>query len=184
MCVSVLSVRVSPCFVRPCFLSESVRLLSVCVRPCLSARVRPCILSVFCQTTQKCKPHCTSKLTGFESFDSLNTFGFRGEALNALTNTSQVQITTRDANSRCAFKLVFDRNGKILEKEQCSRQARKSSQLLSSPGGNTQLIDVITNLLGTPKNELLELSESIPEEDIQQIYKINNTNCESIFKQI
>uniref|UniRef100_A0A914NCV4 DNA mismatch repair protein S5 domain-containing protein n=1 Tax=Meloidogyne incognita TaxID=6306 RepID=A0A914NCV4_MELIC len=60
----------------------------------------------------------------------------------------------------------------------------KPSQLLSSPGGNTQLIDVITNLLGTPKNELLELSESIPEEDIQQIYKINNTNCENIFKQI
>ncbi|CAK5020806.1 unnamed protein product [Meloidogyne enterolobii] len=60
----------------------------------------------------------------------------------------------------------------------------KPSQLLSSPGGNTQLIDVITNLLGTPKNELLELSESIPEEDIQQIYKINNINCENIFKQI
>lgn len=34
------------------------------------------------------KPHCTSKLTGFEDFDSLNTFGFRGEALNALANTS------------------------------------------------------------------------------------------------
>uniref|UniRef100_A0A915MDG0 Uncharacterized protein n=2 Tax=Meloidogyne TaxID=189290 RepID=A0A915MDG0_MELJA len=131
-----------------------------------------------------CKPHCTSKLTGFESFDSLNTFGFRGEALNALTNTSQVQITTRDVNSRCAFRLVFDRNGEILERQQCSRQARKPSQLLTSPGGNTQLIDVITNLLGTPKNELLELSESIPEEDIQQIYKINNSDCEDIFKQM
>ncbi|KAL7075153.1 hypothetical protein ACQ4LE_005898 [Meloidogyne hapla] len=184
-----------------------------------------------------CKPHCTSKLTGFEDFDSLNTFGFRGEALNALTNTSQVKITTRDANSRCAFRLTFDRNGEILERGQCSRQAGttisisnlfkflpvrrqellrssrrellklidcvqafaishpncrfncsnvvngKHSQLLSSPGGNIQSIDVITNLLGTPKNELIELNESNPEEDIQQIYKIN-TNCENTLQQI
>lgn len=31
-----------------------------------------------------CKPHSTSKLSRFEDFDNLLTFGFRGEALNAL----------------------------------------------------------------------------------------------------
>lgn len=30
------------------------------------------------------KPHSTSKLSAFEDFKSLTTFGFRGEALNAL----------------------------------------------------------------------------------------------------
>ncbi|KAF7638039.1 hypothetical protein Mgra_00002492 [Meloidogyne graminicola] len=185
----------------------------------------------------KSKPHCTSKLTNFEDFSSLSTFGFRGEALNALANTSQIQITTRDENSKCGCKLTFDRNGEILKKEQCSRQAGstvsitnifknlpvrrqellrssrrellkliecvqafaishpncrfncsnivngKYTQLISSPGGNTSLIDVIINLLGISKNELIELSESNPEEEIQQIYKINSIS-EEIYQKI
>ena len=60
---------------------------------------------------------------------------------------------------------------------------RKHSQLLSSPGGNTPLIDVITNLIGISKNELIELNESNPGDDVQQIYRIN-TICEKTYQHI
>ncbi|MCB1713108.1 MAG: hypothetical protein KDH96_11745, partial [Candidatus Riesia sp.] len=40
-------------------------------------------------------PHTTSKITSEEHLLALNTFGFRGEALNSLTSVSNVQISSR-----------------------------------------------------------------------------------------
>jgi DNA mismatch repair protein PMS2 len=37
-----------------------------------------------------CKAHCTSKLAGLADFNSLTSYGFRGEALNALAALSFV----------------------------------------------------------------------------------------------
>ncbi|KAL3074658.1 hypothetical protein niasHT_033685 [Heterodera trifolii] len=68
-----------------------------------------------------CKAHSTSKLSVLDDFHSLTTFGFRGEALNALAALGDVQITTRDVHSRCANRLTFGRNGEQLSTEQCSR---------------------------------------------------------------
>ncbi|KAL3111319.1 hypothetical protein niasHT_013361 [Heterodera trifolii] len=68
-----------------------------------------------------CKAHSTSKLSVLDDFHSLTTFGFRGEALNALAALGDVQITTRDVHSRCATRLTFGRNGEQLATEQCSR---------------------------------------------------------------
>ncbi|MEZ6256007.1 MAG: DNA mismatch repair endonuclease MutL [Patescibacteria group bacterium] len=42
-------------------------------------------------------PHTTSKITSEEHLLALNTFGFRGEALNSLTSVSNVQISSRTA---------------------------------------------------------------------------------------
>uniref|UniRef100_A0A158R598 DNA_mis_repair domain-containing protein n=1 Tax=Syphacia muris TaxID=451379 RepID=A0A158R598_9BILA len=68
---------------------------------------------------QLCKPHSTSKLDSIRDFDSLRTFGFRGEALNALCALSSVTITTRHQTDEVGTKLTFDHNGDIVAKERC-----------------------------------------------------------------
>lgn len=55
--------------------------------------------------------HCTSKLSAFEDLTSLQSFGFRGEALSALAALSELTITTRIAQQTKATKLTFDRTG-------------------------------------------------------------------------
>ncbi|KAI6205200.1 hypothetical protein M3Y94_00765700 [Aphelenchoides besseyi] len=69
-----------------------------------------------------CKPHSTSKLGTMSDFDELLTFGFRGEALNALAALSKLTITTRHKSEPIATKLVFSPSGDILEQSKCPRQ--------------------------------------------------------------
>ncbi|KAI6173639.1 hypothetical protein M3Y98_01103000 [Aphelenchoides besseyi] len=69
-----------------------------------------------------CKPHSTSKLETMSDFNKLLTFGFRGEALNALAALSELTITTRHKSEPIATKLVFSPSGNILEQSKCPRQ--------------------------------------------------------------
>jgi DNA mismatch repair protein PMS2 len=57
--------------------------------------------------------HCTSKLNVFEDIYSVSSFGFRGEALNALCELSEkfTVITKQDAQT-VGTQLEFDRNGR------------------------------------------------------------------------
>uniref|UniRef100_A0A914P844 DNA mismatch repair protein S5 domain-containing protein n=1 Tax=Panagrolaimus davidi TaxID=227884 RepID=A0A914P844_9BILA len=54
------------------------------------------------------KKHCTSKFRDMSDFDNLNTFGFRGEALNALTTFSKVIITTKTSTAPIATRLTYN----------------------------------------------------------------------------
>ncbi|MFH4978880.1 hypothetical protein AB6A40_005589 [Gnathostoma spinigerum] len=68
-----------------------------------------------------CKSHSTSKLNTMSDFRSLTTFGFRGEALNALCAISTVIITTRHNDEQIATRLTFDHKGNTILREKCAR---------------------------------------------------------------
>ena len=52
--------------------------------------------------------HATSKLTEFEDLDSLQTLGFRGEALPSIGAVSQLEISTAEPGSSAGARLVVD----------------------------------------------------------------------------
>uniref|UniRef100_A0A8D9B258 Mismatch repair endonuclease PMS2 n=1 Tax=Cacopsylla melanoneura TaxID=428564 RepID=A0A8D9B258_9HEMI len=66
--------------------------------------------------------HHTSKLREFTDLTSVETFGFRGEALSSLCALSKVTIVTRHKQSNVAHRLEFDHHGHIKSKTMVSRQ--------------------------------------------------------------
>ncbi|XP_075224160.1 mismatch repair endonuclease PMS2 [Lycorma delicatula] len=66
--------------------------------------------------------HHTSKLEDFSDLLSVETFGFRGEALSSLCALSEVSIITRHSSSQCGTHLIFDANGIITSAKQIARQ--------------------------------------------------------------
>ncbi|KAH0554281.1 hypothetical protein KQX54_009228 [Cotesia glomerata] len=66
--------------------------------------------------------HHTSKLRDFSDLLEVSTFGFRGEALSSLCSLSDVTITTKHLENEYAYKLQFDRNGRLEKKEICARE--------------------------------------------------------------
>ncbi|CAJ0944475.1 unnamed protein product, partial [Mesorhabditis belari] len=68
-----------------------------------------------------CKPHATSKLTNFEGLSSLETLGFRGEALHSMALLGKVTITTRTAEDDVGTRLVY-KEAEISEETSIARQ--------------------------------------------------------------
>ena len=63
------------------------------------------------------KNNCTSKLQSFDDLKSVQTLGFRGEALHAIAMLSSLEIHTRHLQSAIGTRLIFDTNGNIIRKE-------------------------------------------------------------------
>jgi DNA mismatch repair protein MutL len=63
------------------------------------------------------KNHSTSKLTELSDFNSLNTLGFRGEALPSILEVSRIEIETSNNNEGSGFRCVFE-EGQMQEREQ------------------------------------------------------------------
>ncbi|XP_039265287.2 mismatch repair endonuclease PMS2-like [Styela clava] len=66
--------------------------------------------------------HHTSKLQNFSDLLSVETFGFRGEALSSLCSLCSLSITTRCKSAKIAHKLVYNNNGGIMKKSCVARQ--------------------------------------------------------------
>lgn len=61
-------------------------------------------------------PHTTSKITKWEDLLNLETFGFRGEALSAISAVSEMTLLTKTCTDSLATRLYI-RGGNILEKK-------------------------------------------------------------------
>ncbi|MEE6522566.1 hypothetical protein FKM82_021170, partial [Ascaphus truei] len=66
--------------------------------------------------------HHTSKIQDFSDLVHVETFGFRGEALSSLCALSDLAIYTCHKAAKVGTRLVFDHNGKIVQKCPFPRQ--------------------------------------------------------------
>ena len=57
--------------------------------------------------------HTTSKIADFSDLRALATYGFRGEALNALCGLSEVEIETKRRTDSVGRKFTFDASGGV-----------------------------------------------------------------------
>ncbi|XP_044159563.1 mismatch repair endonuclease PMS2-like isoform X1 [Bufo gargarizans] len=66
--------------------------------------------------------HHTSKLQDFSDLVTVETFGFRGEALSSLCALSDLSIFTCHKSAKVGTRLVLDQNGKIIQRSPLPRQ--------------------------------------------------------------
>ncbi|MCJ1378671.1 hypothetical protein MMC17_001770 [Xylographa soralifera] len=88
--------------------------------------------------------HYTSKLSSYEDLTSLQTFGFRGEALSSLCALSNVHIVTaREDEAPKGTRMDFEISGEL-----------KNTQIVASQRGTTVSVETIFKNLPVRRQEL------------------------------
>ncbi len=65
------------------------------------------------------KRHATSKLTTIDDLETINSLGFRGEALSSVSAVARVQVTTRNENEEVGSFTSFE-GGMLINQRVCS----------------------------------------------------------------
>ncbi|XP_031835416.2 PMS1 protein homolog 1 [Nomia melanderi] len=72
---------------------------------------------------------CTSKINDFSDLDSLETYGFRGEALYALSAVSDLTVISKTKDEEVATSYIIDHHGCIIKSEPCHRATGTTIQV-------------------------------------------------------
>lgn len=65
----------------------------------------------------------TSKITSFEDLNKVSSYGFRGEALNALNQISDLTIITKTKENEYGYKLKFDKENNLISCEEVASES-------------------------------------------------------------
>ena len=121
-------------------------------------------------------PHATSKLTTIEDLFSLDTLGFRGEALSSIASVSKVELLTKEERDPLGVRYVIEGGNEV------------SFEEAGIPDGSTFIVrDLFFNtparrkFLKSPSTEAGYISSLVEEmamdrPDISFKYSVNNTN--------
>ncbi|OAF71669.1 hypothetical protein A3Q56_00556 [Intoshia linei] len=69
-----------------------------------------------------CLPNYTSKIENYTDVTKLNSLGFRGEALAAISNMSNIIITTRTEKMEYGNELTFNNDGELIHSKIVARK--------------------------------------------------------------
>ncbi|KAN0023203.1 hypothetical protein ACTFIU_011366 [Dictyostelium citrinum] len=127
-----------------------------------------------------CERFTTSKLTKFEDLRSIQSFGFRGEALSSISHVSHLKILTKTADSSCAYRACY-LNGKLTPPS----PNETSSDPKPCAGVNGTQITVEDLFFNTPSRKNV-LKNTVDEHSrivlLMKKYAINNPTVSFILK--
>ncbi|XP_011630022.1 PMS1 protein homolog 1-like isoform X1 [Pogonomyrmex barbatus] len=104
-------------------------------------------------------PSYTSKISSFEDLDTLQTFGFRGEALSALCAVAEVTIITKTEEDNVGISYIMDQDGQIVKQEPCHRSTGTTVQVRNLFKQVSVRRQIITNT--RKANQTIKLLEAL-----------------------
>jgi DNA mismatch repair protein PMS2 len=111
--------------------------------------------------------HYTSKLSSYDDLSSLQTFGFRGEALSSLCALSHFHVVTaRPADGPRGTRLAFEQSGKL-----------KATSVVAAKQGTTVVVETLFHNLPVRRKEL---EKNIKREYTKVLQLLNAYACISV----
>lgn len=90
-----------------------------------------------------CERFTTSKLKDFEDLMAIGTYGFRGEALASISHIAHLKVTTKTANSSCAWQAHYS-SGKLIPAK--PGQSSDPKACAGRPGTQITVEDLFYNI--------------------------------------